>query len=893
MARTLGGAQVSKVDGDRFLLSGEFHYFRCPRATWPDRLSSVREAGLDAVSIYVPWNWHQADSGPPDFGSDTVPERDLLGALDAIGEAGLRCILRPGPFITAEWHNGGIPDWLLTEQPDIRSRTASGEPLLGGSYPAITYAHPEYRSAAAAWLRAVSGAVSGHLTTRGGPIDSVQVDDETCYWQRLAPPLDLDYHPALVGRTAGGSVFARWLVDRHGGVDQAAKAHGCPWSSIEEIAPPTVQMTVPGQARRYTDWLDFKLHVIDEYVEFCVRVLRDAGIDVPISMLFPYLTSLQATKFTEFAERSGLEVDLTNECYVSLFEATSFPEQKVASVISCHETYRMWRRPWSGPPITMEMQASNSSFIPPSVMEVVYRLSIARGIRGFNYFMMVGGSNPPGFEGGTGSEYDIAAPIAADGHRRPHYDTIRRLSSVIRASDPVISRAEPKRDVWIGCSVEYDAQSMGGAALALDAWGIQTLLPQGDMGMSEGCGVQALMSSRSVSWGCLELERWSGPDGASAGVDMPAQLWVGSLDHMATAIQRRLAHYVTDGGHLVILPMLPSLDEHLRPCSELRDLVLSGTPSPEFAGFSGGFDGHSLVRAVDGGTMVVPGSCTPLTLPPGARPLAFTVDGEPCGFTRTVGRGAVSLLGFRLGYDPDGGPAGGDLLLDLVESDGRLRSSWTTDTQCCAFGLDGDLSGLLCVVNPVDVPVQTGVLYAPPGPREGSSHSSHTSGTPGTPAPGGERRRLPLRLDGIAFSGRGALLLPVERSIGSGVTLVHSTWELTGISVEPAGGNRGSSPTVTVDPGGRLTGELLFRGADRCLGVEGGTLRWAGQGGQDGELLIEIDADGGANLGPDSDITVRVRPAGADGGGGGPTVPASTERPTTSGRAGGRGEVSR
>jgi len=113
---------------DRFVFTGEFHYFRVPRAAWADRLAQVRDLGFEGVSIYVPWNWHEPSPGALDLTGRTSPERDLFGALEAIAAAGLTCLYRPGPFITAEWRDGGIPAWLWAADPSILALDAAGRP---------------------------------------------------------------------------------------------------------------------------------------------------------------------------------------------------------------------------------------------------------------------------------------------------------------------------------------------------------------------------------------------------------------------------------------------------------------------------------------------------------------------------------------------------------------------------------------------------------------------------------------------------------------------------------------------------------------------------------------------------------------------------------------------
>jgi hypothetical protein len=111
--------QCFTIDGrDTFLYSGSFHYFRCPKQLWADRFQKMKEAGLNCVETYVAWNWHEPQ--PPD-GLDDFSKMDMTDLTDwldmAINRFGFYVILRPGPYICAEWDGGGYPQWLVTKRP--------------------------------------------------------------------------------------------------------------------------------------------------------------------------------------------------------------------------------------------------------------------------------------------------------------------------------------------------------------------------------------------------------------------------------------------------------------------------------------------------------------------------------------------------------------------------------------------------------------------------------------------------------------------------------------------------------------------------------------------------------------------------------------------------------
>ncbi len=106
------------MDGEEFhIYSGAMHYFRIPHEYWEDRLLKLKAAGLNTVETYVPWNYHEKKQGQFDFSGMMDIEKFVKTAQDL----GLYVIVRPGPYICAEWDLGGLPAWLLKDK-NIRLR---------------------------------------------------------------------------------------------------------------------------------------------------------------------------------------------------------------------------------------------------------------------------------------------------------------------------------------------------------------------------------------------------------------------------------------------------------------------------------------------------------------------------------------------------------------------------------------------------------------------------------------------------------------------------------------------------------------------------------------------------------------------------------------------------
>ena len=106
------------------IISGAIHYFRVVSEYWRDRLEKLKNMGCNTVETYIPWNFHEPKKG--EFLWDG--QRDVCRFIEIAQELGLYVIIRPAPFICAEWEWGGLPAWLLAE-PEMRPR-CSYEPFM-------------------------------------------------------------------------------------------------------------------------------------------------------------------------------------------------------------------------------------------------------------------------------------------------------------------------------------------------------------------------------------------------------------------------------------------------------------------------------------------------------------------------------------------------------------------------------------------------------------------------------------------------------------------------------------------------------------------------------------------------------------------------------------------
>lgn len=171
-ARPAGAARHTfgfAADGSEFLLDGEplqirsaeIHPARVPVEYWRHRILMAKAMGLNTISVYDFWNYHEVRKGHFDFRTE---RRNLARFIRIAQSEGMWVLLRPGPYVCGEWDLGGLPSYLLAD-PDAQLRVRHA-------------AYPPYLDAFRRYARALAEQVRPLMVANGGPILMVQVENE-------------------------------------------------------------------------------------------------------------------------------------------------------------------------------------------------------------------------------------------------------------------------------------------------------------------------------------------------------------------------------------------------------------------------------------------------------------------------------------------------------------------------------------------------------------------------------------------------------------------------------------------------------------------------------------------------------------------------------------------
>ncbi len=158
------------VGQDGFLLDGSpliirsatLHYFRIHPSAWEDRLLKLKAAGFNTVETYIPWSLSEKERGVFDFSGPN----DVGSFLRLAERLGLYAIVRPGPYICAEWTGGGLPWWLLVDE---NGRMVPGK---------IRTSEEPYLSYALRYLKHLCAVLAPHQLSRGGNVLLFQIENE-------------------------------------------------------------------------------------------------------------------------------------------------------------------------------------------------------------------------------------------------------------------------------------------------------------------------------------------------------------------------------------------------------------------------------------------------------------------------------------------------------------------------------------------------------------------------------------------------------------------------------------------------------------------------------------------------------------------------------------------
>lgn len=595
------------IDGrESFFLSGEFHYFRVPKADWRRRMRLFKEAGGQAIATYIPWLIHEPEEGELRF--DDCPARDLSDFLRTAGEEGLKVLVRPGPYSYSELRDSGLPHWLLEGHPELLAHTPEGRPFRSD---AVSYGHPVFLRYAERYIRRAAQVIRPFLSDRGGPVELVQMENELMGVQIWSGAYDQNAETFGFGREDG--YCARFLRKKYGSVQQMNRAYETDYASFAEVWPVSEQAQGGEAVRRRLR--DQELCYLENCYEYLDRVscwLREEGITAPLCHNSG--NGDMNALFEGYMRRVKRPFLLGSDHYYTLNQdwAQNNPTPHYALNV---QLSMATMRAMGVPPTVLEMPGGSPSDTPPILKNdllACYMTNLAMGMRGVNYYIYTGGPNVPG-AGNTCDVYDYNALVHADGTKNETFEAMESFHRFLR-EHPELSHARQVASVQVGYLWE-DAKEAG----------LRMKTPEARQAidyMKKGLMYSLQCSEYGGEYVCLNCEE----------LDVNRPLLAAVSGRMSAEVQQRLVDFMQAGGRLLLTPEVPERDEEGRPCTLLKE-YLGGYETESCVWAEGAREFSPVVRVGERRVYQVTVRKAYTALPDGARVLAQDAqDGRICGF---------------------------------------------------------------------------------------------------------------------------------------------------------------------------------------------------------------------------------------------------------------------
>ena len=751
-----------------FLNSGEIHYFRIKRKLWDKHLDAAKEAGLTTVSTYVPWAWHESEEGVFDFDGSSCPECDLKGWLQRCQARGFTCILKPGPFILAEYRGAGLPDWFMEQFGDeVKMRNSKGGKVQSDG---VSLFNQNYLEKVALWYNQIMPFISERQISAGGPVIMMQICNEIGVFSWLAK--QGDYGGAVKDR------YISYLSNKFTGVDEVNSLWGTTYQDFAQVELPPdgkIAYASKGDRSRDFDWHCFWRTYYGDYLRMLSGMARDRGITVP---LFHNLPGWIYGNGYEFPVNITMYEDLFEDRSEIMFGVDHIPE--FMSYRNLHDDRIIndvsFAMQGNKPLFAAEFQSGSREYhvvTNPREMELFYKASVANGLTGWNYYMFSQGRNPSR-KGYSGETFYWFNPLTVEGERTSAFALVQRMSKMIKTSEPLIVNAKRKAEV---CVLFYPPYYMTELERPVDGACELQFTASAIRRPAYFDGLLKALLVLNVDYDMIDLSKASADT-----LGNYRQVWAFCTDEMNARDQQTIVDYTMAGGNSVIFPYLPDREMSQKPCTIIRD-ALGVSPAGIETIDSPLIDVYDLKDIKCANPLIIYSEESLANTEVFAR----TIHGTPCGFNKIIGNGSLTHLGTWIGFDTEGQLPVYETI--MKRSGAKLRQASSENGFIAVRErFTNDNSGVLFIGNYYNEDQPGKVTYTHPE--------------------SGEVIAIPYTQDSMLWPALYGVLTPICLPVADGINILHSTSDILAIK------DKNGQIQITLYGDRDLLGESIFEGAN-------------------------------------------------------------------------------
>ncbi|MCJ7553674.1 MAG: beta-galactosidase [Ignavibacteriaceae bacterium] len=618
-----------------FVISGEIHYFRLDPKLWEKHLRLLKEAGANTTSTYIPWDWHEHEENKFDFTGETHPARNIIRYIKLCKKVGLDLIVKPGPYILAEYENQGLPGWLLNRcSKNAHALDESGNVIAPDL---MSYMSDEYLHYSFLWYDKIMPIIAQQQESNDGPITMMQVCNEVGVFQWLSGKID--YNELVV------KLYKEFLTDKYKSIEILNKNYGTEYSSFENVSAPVGKIENKQNYCAYYDFHLFYRHYYAFYLDTLIKKIRSYDIKLQLTHNIPGWIYGNAAELPMLISTYEEVMRTRTDIVFGLDHIPEFVSYRNAhSDLACNKILKAVQ-PY-GPVWAAEFQAGTREHHVKSDandLETFYYASLAHGMKSFNYYMFSQGINPKA-KGFYGKTFYYQTPLSSKAVKSTLYDAIKKVDKFISKEKEDLLLSETKSDICVGFYKPYfyteltTSQLLKEKRLDVEKLGL-TLDPRFVREEILFNGLLRGLQTLNFNYDIQDLENSSIETFLNY-----KQLWIVTTEFMGGNTQSLLSSYVKNGGHLVIYPAIPTLDLYLNNCTVLKDAMqiqFTKSVSPNKIEAFGIEDVFTVFREKQ------------IFQIKDAEVISKTKTNEPCGIQKRIGNGSITALGYAFGNTTD------------------------------------------------------------------------------------------------------------------------------------------------------------------------------------------------------------------------------------------------
>ena len=654
-----------KIEGNKFIIgkeeyypfAAEIHYFRVSKRFWSICFERIKKAGFRIISTCVPWNLHEISLNNFDFIGESDPRRDLVVFLELAREFGLKVILRAGPYIGAEWQNGGYPQFIFDNH-DILARDSQNKlveminrvKVKPGYVP--SYRHPEFERHVKRYVYALSRVIKNYIYPKG-PVILLQLENDLSFGHNY-DPFQADY-----SEHAMNNLFPEFLRKKYQDIQKLNQEWKEKHKNFDEVkAPKTLKIKLSHHLIKYFDWIEFREQLLGSYL----RSLRELFVSFEVSASF-FVNVFWNRNFSSPLNWHLLDKD---EIFAGVDVGMKAWQGVADSYLALHRHLRHFvacaHFPWGSclqNGCWSDSPEHEKKYLPVNSELTQFTLvsSLSAGIKGFTNYMFVE------------RDHWYGSPLGNDGAIQSSYDLIKKFNLI--AAQVGLENSQPIQEVAL---VNYRPYLWYSQLKADSPFGyLNTLLNQTHWGLSQdliGLKHDYLIPELGVS---KDLNRFK-------------VLFVPCAEFMDADSQTLLVELAKKGSTVILFGLLPKLDHRMKKC-EILARALRASTKPSFSIEDVKVDHHEFTSQVFGYVRTSRKST-----------VKARAKNRPVGVHFRVGKGDVYLFTFDISSQLV--PQKLLFLQEIVSATNAMSLVQTSDLEIDAVVHRNEESALLYLLNP-------------------------------------------------------------------------------------------------------------------------------------------------------------------------------------------------